>query len=122
MSESEAELRPIYGDDAVFTEIGNFTLVHLGSPDAATIAKRVREFDPAKYFVDDCPLCARELAKGGHVVFERDGREGPLDLRYFNHVNGGVPYEALPYRFGGAADRRFDAKVDEEYMRFKEGD
>ena len=55
--ESEDALRRVYGDDAVFSRVGVFTLVHLDSPTPEIIARRTSEFDPREFFVDDCPLC-----------------------------------------------------------------
>lgn len=67
--ESEDALRRVYGDDAVFSRVGVFTLVHLDSPTPETIARRTSEFDPREFFVDDCPLCQASRSHGGHIVF-----------------------------------------------------
>lgn len=67
--ESDDALRRVYGDDAVFTRVGVFTLVHLDSPTPETIARRSNEFDPREFFVDDCPLCQASRDHGGHIVF-----------------------------------------------------
>ena len=67
--ESEDALRRVYGDDAVFSRVGVFTLVHLDSPMPETIARRTSEFDPREFFVDDCPLCQASRSHGGHIVF-----------------------------------------------------
>lgn len=67
--DSEDSLRRVYGDDAVFSRVGVFTLVHLDSPTPETIARRTSEFDPGEFFVDDCPLCQASRSHGGHIVF-----------------------------------------------------
>lgn len=67
--DSEEALRRVYGDDAVFSRVGVFTLVHLDSPTPETIARRTSEFDPGEFFVDDCPLCQASRSHGGHIVF-----------------------------------------------------
>jgi len=77
--ESDEALRRVYGEHAVFSRVGAFTLVHLDSPTPDDIAKRVAEFDPDEFFFDDCPLCQSARAEGGHVVF--DGPEEDDALR-----------------------------------------
>lgn len=47
--ETDEQLRQVYGPDAVFTRVGNFTLVHLDNPCPNTIARRVNEFDPREF-------------------------------------------------------------------------
>ncbi|HSR69929.1 MAG TPA: hypothetical protein VLU25_18520 [Acidobacteriota bacterium] len=56
-------------EEAVFTPVGIFRLVHLDSPDADTIARRVADFDPQEFFSLDCPLCRKILEEGGDVVY-----------------------------------------------------
>lgn len=73
--ESDESLRRVYGDDAVFSRVGKFTLVHLDSPTEETIAKRTGEFQPDEYFIDGCPLCEQAKAAGGHVVFDCEADE-----------------------------------------------
>lgn len=73
--ESDESLRRVYGEDAVFTRVGKFTLVHLDSPTEETIAKRTSEFDPDEYFIDGCPLCEQAKTAGGHVVFDGEADE-----------------------------------------------
>lgn len=73
--ESDDALRRVYGDDATFSRVGPFTLVHLDAPSPELVARRMAEFDPREFFVDDCPLCQAARSDGGHVVF--DGR--PFD-------------------------------------------
>lgn len=70
------ELRRVYGDGAVFSRVGVFTLVHLDNPTPDTVERRTSEFDPGEFF-DECPLCQFSREKGGHIVFdlERAGDE-----------------------------------------------
>ena len=74
---SDAEIRALYGQDAVISRKALFTLVHLDSPSPAVVRQRRREFDPAKFFCADCPLC-RLLRESGVIVFDDsvfDGEE-----------------------------------------------
>jgi hypothetical protein len=77
-AESDDALRRVYGDAAVFSRVGAFTLVHLDSPEPDEVARREAEFDPDQFFFDDCPLCQSARAEGGHVVFDGPEREDPL--------------------------------------------
>ena len=70
--ESDENLIAVYGDDATFSRIGLFTLVHLDSPSPETIVRRTSEFDPLEFFFDDCELCQASLRQGGHFVFACD--------------------------------------------------
>jgi hypothetical protein len=83
-SESDDALRRVYGDDATFSRVGAFTLVHLDGPSGDEIAKRVREFDPNEFFFDDCVLCQQAKATGGHIVFDSnlddEALEGSADV------------------------------------------
>jgi len=63
------ELRAFYGEEAVFSEVGRFILVHLDRPNAHVLEQRIHEFNPSEFFVDDCPLCEASKAQGGHIVF-----------------------------------------------------
>jgi predicted nucleic acid-binding protein len=74
-SESDDALRRVYGEAAVFTRIGKFTLVHLDAPTEEVIAQRVEEFNPAEFFFDDCCLCVMAKEEGGHILF--DGEPPP---------------------------------------------
>ena len=66
---SRKEIRALYGESAVVSRKGTFTLVHLDRPSKATVRRRNREFDPTEFFCPDCPLC--QLLKGsGIVVFD----------------------------------------------------
>lgn len=79
--ESDDELRRVYGDGAVFSRVGVFTLVHLDNPTPETVVRRTTEFDPNEFFVDDCPLCQASRDGGGHFVFAgtvyEDDEESP---------------------------------------------
>jgi hypothetical protein len=66
---SNKEIRALYGSKAVVSRKGAFVLVHLDSPSRSTIRRRRREFDPARFFCPDCPLC-QLLKKSGVVVFD----------------------------------------------------
>ena len=66
---STKEIRALYGQTAVISRKGSFTLVHLDRPSRATIRKRRREFNPEEFFCADCPLC-QLLKKSGIVVFD----------------------------------------------------
>ncbi len=76
--ESEDDLRRVYGDEAVFSRVGIFTLVHLDNPSPETIAIRIKEFDPGEFFFDDCPLCEASRNHGGHIVYS--GSPEDLDV------------------------------------------
>ncbi|MDQ2675178.1 MAG: hypothetical protein M3Y34_00075 [Actinomycetota bacterium] len=80
--ESDEELRRVYGEDAVFSRVGKFTLVHLDSPTEEAIAKRTSEFDPDEFFFDECVLCAQAKAAGGHVVFDSSADEDDSSEAY----------------------------------------
>ena len=67
--ESDENLLAVYGDDATFSRIGLFTLIHLDSPSPETVVRRTSEFDPLEFFFDDCELCQASLRQGGHFVF-----------------------------------------------------
>jgi len=77
-AESDEALRRVYGETALFSRVGAFTLVHLDSPAEEEIARRVADFDPDAFFFDDCPLCMSAKTEGGHIVFDGPEREDPL--------------------------------------------
>ena len=79
LMESDEALRRVYGEAALFSRVGAFTLVHLDSPTPEQIAQRVSEFDPDEFFFDQCPLCESAKASGGHIIF--DGPDEPDQLR-----------------------------------------
>ena len=66
--ESDEALRRVYGEEALFSRIGRFTLVHLDSPTPEQLRKREVEFNPDDFFFDDCPLCVSAKEAGGHIV------------------------------------------------------
>jgi hypothetical protein len=72
---SDFEIRALYGENAVISRKGRFSLVHLDSPSPAVIRRRCREFDPAKVFCADCPLCSL-LKQSGVVVFNDSVLDG----------------------------------------------
>jgi hypothetical protein len=81
LPDDEANLRKMYGEDAVFSQAGGFTLVHLDNPTPEKVATRTQEFDPNEFFFDDCPLCAMAKRDGGHVVFDGDDETVGEDLQ-----------------------------------------
>ena len=76
--ETDEALRRVYGEHALFSRVGSFTLVHLDSPTPEEVARRVAEFDPDEFFFDDCPLCVSAKAEGGHIVFDGPECADPL--------------------------------------------
>ena len=64
------QFQAMYGDDAVFDPVGKFTLVHLDQPDEETRRKRIEEFDPDEYFLDDCVVCAAMKEIGGDIIYD----------------------------------------------------
>ena len=103
--ESDDSLKRVYGEGAVFSRVGPFTLVHLDSPAPAEIARRVAEFDPNEFFFDSCPLCESAKASGGHIVFD-----GPDEL---DPLRDGVPSAAFDRALGelGAAAAAFGTDI-----------
>ena len=72
---SDADLRVLYGRNAVISRKARFTLVHLDNPSPEVVRQRRREFDPATFFCGDCPLC--ELMKeSGVIVFDESVIDG----------------------------------------------
>ena len=103
--ESDEALKRVYGEGAVFSRVGAFTLVHLDSPPSGEIERRVAEFDPNEFFFDNCPLCESAKASGGHIVF--DGPEEADPLR------DGVPAAAFDRALGelSAAAEAFGSEI-----------
>jgi hypothetical protein len=66
---ADGELRVLYGRNAVISKKGRFTLVHLDNASPEVIRQRRREFDPATFFCEDCPLCGL-LKESGVIVFD----------------------------------------------------
>lgn len=114
--ESEDALRRVYGDDAVFSRVGVFTLVHLDSPTPEIIARRTSEFDPREFFVDDCPLCQASRSHGGHIVFsgphDEDSDDGEASDDVFAPVYAATPLKAPAVELLRALDR-LDVAADE---------
>ena len=78
-TESDEALRRVYGEEATFSRVGAFTLVHLDRPSSDEIARRIREFDPNEFFFDECVLCQQAKAAGGHVVFDSNLEDDALE-------------------------------------------
>ena len=72
---SDAEIRALYGKSAVISRKALFTLVHLDNPSPAVVRQRLREFDPAKFLCEDCPLCGL-LKESGVIVFDESVFDG----------------------------------------------
>jgi hypothetical protein len=75
---SDAELRALYGSNAVISRKAGFRLVHLDNPSPGVVRRRRYEFDPATFFCVDCPLCGL-MKKSGVIVFNEsvfDDEEG----------------------------------------------
>jgi len=68
--ETEAELKRMFGDDAVISKVGNFNLVHLDHPSEEEIRRRIEEFDPRELFEEDCPICRMLREQGGNIVYD----------------------------------------------------
>jgi len=69
-SQTEKELRKMFGKDAVISRIGRFNLIHLDHPSPEEEARRVRNFDPDSLFEDDCPICSMLKKQGGNVIYD----------------------------------------------------
>jgi hypothetical protein len=63
---SDVEFRALYGKNAVISRKSLFTLVHLDNPSPDFVRQRRRDFDPAMFFCEDCPLCG--LMKQSRVI------------------------------------------------------
>lgn len=70
VSDSDEELKKMFGDNAVITRVGRFNLIHLDNPNEEELERRVRDFDPYDYFEDDCPLCRLMREEGGNIVYD----------------------------------------------------
>ena len=68
---SEQELRLIYGNDISISRKGPFVLVHLDRPPESLLLERTAEFDPDRFFCENCPLC--QIARESGVVIFNDG-------------------------------------------------
>jgi hypothetical protein len=66
---SDNEILFLYGNDAVISRKGRFTLVHLDRPSTDLVRVRTETFDPEEFFNCDCRIC--QLTKeGGVVIFD----------------------------------------------------
>jgi hypothetical protein len=71
---SDEEILFMYGQNAVISRKGRFTLVHLDRPSAELVRARTESFDPSEFFDCDCRIC--ELAKeSGLVIFDDSAYE-----------------------------------------------
>jgi hypothetical protein len=66
---TDAEVRALYGNNAVISRKARFTLVHLDNPSPEVIRQRRDDFDPATFFCGDCPLCGL-MEESGVIVFD----------------------------------------------------
>jgi hypothetical protein len=71
---SDQEILFMYGQAAVISRKGRFTLVHLDRPSAALVRARTETFDPEEFFKCGCRIC--QLTKeGGIVIFDDSAYE-----------------------------------------------
>ena len=71
---SDNEIFFLYGNDAVISRKGRFTLVHLDRPSGDLVRVRTETFDPEEFFKCDCRIC--QLTKeGGVVIFDDSAYE-----------------------------------------------
>src|SRR5262249_41223373 len=54
---SDNEILFLYGNDAVISRKGRFTLVHLDRPSTDLVRVRTEMFDPEEFFRCDCRIC-----------------------------------------------------------------
>ena len=66
---SDEEILLLYGKNAIVSRKRRFVLVHLDRPSKALIRARTMEFDPRKFFDENCPIC-RLQKEGGVIVFD----------------------------------------------------
>jgi hypothetical protein len=71
----DADLRVLYGRNAVISRKTGFTLVHLDNPSPEVVRQRRREFDPTTYFCADRPLCGL-LKESGVIVCDEFVADG----------------------------------------------
>jgi len=71
-TQSDEELKEMFGREAVISRVGVFNLIHLDNPSPEMVEQRVSEFDPNDIFEDDCPLCQMLRNEGGNVVYDDD--------------------------------------------------
>lgn len=66
-------LKRAYGEDAIFTRVGKYTLVHLDNPSEEQIKERIEKAKNGEYdddFDDDCPLCQAMKDQPCEIVFD----------------------------------------------------
>lgn len=72
---TDAEVRALYGNNAVISRKARFTLVHLDNPSREVVRQRRDDFDPATFFCTDCPLCGL-MKESGVIVFDESVVDG----------------------------------------------
>ena len=71
---SDQEILFMYGQTAVISRTGRFTLVHLDRPSADLVRARTETFDPEEFFKCDCRIC-QMTKEGGIVIFDDSAYE-----------------------------------------------
>ena len=71
---SDQEILFMYGQTAVISRTGRFTLVHLDRPSADLVRARTVTFDPEEFFRCDCRIC-QMTKEGGIVIFDDSAYE-----------------------------------------------
>jgi hypothetical protein len=71
---SDNEILFLYGNDAVISRKGRFTLIHLDRPSAELVRVRTEMFDPEEFFRCDCRIC-QTTKEGGIVIFDESAYE-----------------------------------------------
>jgi hypothetical protein len=115
LPDAEDDLRKMYGDEAIFSRVGGFTLVHLDQPSEELVSRRVAEFDPGEFFFDDCPLCQMAMREGGHIVFDGCDGEEPASGAAADAGDGATAAAAFDRALValGAEAEAFAARFDE---------
>ena len=75
---SDNEIFFLYGNDAVISRKGRFTLVHLDRPSVDLVRVRTETFDPEQFFTCDCRIC--QLTKEGGVIIFDDSSYDDEDI------------------------------------------
>jgi hypothetical protein len=65
-------LKKIWGENAIFSKVGKYTLVHLDNPSEEQIKERIEKAKNGEYddFDDDCPLCQAMKDQPCEIVFD----------------------------------------------------
>ncbi len=67
--------KQLYGKNAIITQLGQITIIHLDNPSKKIIQKRKEEITheelTGKAFFDDCPLCKEFQKHPYDVVYYR---------------------------------------------------